>query len=155
MQMLDLAEVFENWELLIWVCATILAIVVESCTMALVAIWFVCGAVAAAIANSLGASLTVQTVVFFVVSIVMMVILKPLRDNIKNGKGKEMDSVQGNMCILTDKPDKHGNAMVKYKGVKWNASILEYSNDKEYEIDSEMVVINIKGNTVVVAPKHN
>lgn len=150
----SLSNMFQNWDLLLWVTITILSVIIESYTVALVAIWFVFGAVAAAIASSMGASILVQTIIFFVVSIAMIFLLKPLRENIKKGQGKEMDSVSGNGCILVEKPDKHGNAKVKYKGVKWNASILGYSNDKEYEVDSEMVVVNINGNTIVVSPKN-
>ena len=60
-----------------WLIAAAAFVVLEACTTALVSIWFAAGAVAALVASFLTDSLTVQALVFAVVSAIALCIMVP------------------------------------------------------------------------------
>ena len=60
-----------------WLAVFVLLIVIELATMGLTTIWFAGGAVAGFIASMLGANVVIQAVVFFVVSIVLLIFTRP------------------------------------------------------------------------------
>ena len=62
----------------IWLGAMVLFGVVETLTAGLVSIWFVAGAAAALLADLAHASVTVQLVLFAVVSAVALAVTRPL-----------------------------------------------------------------------------
>ena len=62
----------------VWAVATVLLGILEGITAELVAVWFALGALAAFVASLLGASLWVQLVVFFGVSLMSLLATRPL-----------------------------------------------------------------------------
>ena len=62
---------------LIWIGLFIILLIIEVFTVGLTTIWFAIGALAAAGANTLGANLTIQIIVFLAVSIVLMIFTRP------------------------------------------------------------------------------
>ena len=60
-----------------WVVVAVVMAVVEVMSLGLITMWFVVGALAALVASLLGADLFVQCAVFLVVSIVLLVALRP------------------------------------------------------------------------------
>lgn len=62
----------------VWLGAVVVFGVLEALTVRLVSIWFECGAIAALIAAVAGKSMTVQTVLFAVLSAVALVATRPL-----------------------------------------------------------------------------
>ena len=63
---------------IIWLALLIVFAITEGVTVALVSIWFMGGALAALIAALCGAELWVQVVLFFAVSILLLLCLRPL-----------------------------------------------------------------------------
>ena len=63
---------------IIWLAAVIILAVIEAATMGLTSIWFAGGAFAAAIAALLGGSLPIQIIVFFAVSVILLIVMKPI-----------------------------------------------------------------------------
>ncbi len=61
-----------------WLAIAAVMAVIEIASMGLITIWFVVGGIAAFIAGFLGADLTVQIVVFLVVSFACLILLRPL-----------------------------------------------------------------------------
>ena len=61
-----------------WLVIAAIMAVAEALSQGLITIWFVVGGVAAFLAGFAGASFTVQIIVFLVVSIVCLVLLRPL-----------------------------------------------------------------------------
>lgn len=61
-----------------WLAIAAVMAVVEIVSMGLITIWFVVGGLAAFVAGFLGADLTVQIIVFLVVSIACLALLRPL-----------------------------------------------------------------------------
>ena len=62
----------------IWLAVAAVMALIEVFTLTLVTVWFVAGGLAAFVAAFLGASTAVQVIVFAVVSIVCLVLFRPL-----------------------------------------------------------------------------
>ncbi|MEG0072568.1 MAG: NfeD family protein [Raoultibacter sp.] len=62
----------------VWLAVAVIMAVVEIVSLSLLTAWFVVGALAAFIANLLGADLVVQMIVFLVVSLLCLIFLRPL-----------------------------------------------------------------------------
>lgn len=63
---------------IVWVVAMILLLIVEAATAGLTCIWFALGALAALVAALFGAQLWLQIVWFLVISIVTLILTRPL-----------------------------------------------------------------------------
>ncbi|MFQ8958204.1 MAG: NfeD family protein [Eubacterium sp.] len=63
---------------IVWICAAVLFGIFEALTVQLVSVWFVIGAVAALVSSLAGAELYVQIIVFIAVSVLMLLITRPL-----------------------------------------------------------------------------
>jgi membrane protein implicated in regulation of membrane protease activity len=76
-----------NWNLMnwIWLCAIVVFSVLEAVTTSLVSIWFVCGSAVALIAAVAGASIPMQTLLFVIVSAVILAITRPIAKKITRG----------------------------------------------------------------------
>ena len=62
----------------VWLGVAAVMGIVEVLSFGLITMWFVVGALVAFLANLLGYDIIVQLVVFFVVSIVCLIVLRPL-----------------------------------------------------------------------------
>ncbi|MDE7279194.1 MAG: NfeD family protein, partial [Oscillospiraceae bacterium] len=61
-----------------WIIFFIAALLVEAATFALVSIWFAAGAMGALITASLGGNLTLQLIVFVLISGILLAFTRPL-----------------------------------------------------------------------------
>ena len=62
---------------LIWIGLFIILILIEIFTVGLTTIWFAIGSLAAAAANTLGANLIIQVIVFLAVSVILLIFTRP------------------------------------------------------------------------------
>lgn len=67
-----------NWAAIFWISLLVIFLVAEAATVTMVSLWFAVGAVAALIVCLLGGSILGQTVVFLLVSAVMLTLLRPM-----------------------------------------------------------------------------
>ena len=67
-----------NWAAIFWISVLVVFLIAEAATVTMVSLWFAAGAVAALIVCLLGGSLLGQTVVFLLVSAVMLTLLRPM-----------------------------------------------------------------------------
>lgn len=113
----------------LWVVIGVAFAVAEIFTTTLFLLMFAAGAVAAAGAAGLGASVPVQASVFVVVSAVTLVALRPaLRRRLGRpaGVGFGMERMQGASAVVVEQVDAdHG--MVKIDGELWQARAVEGS----------------------------
>lgn len=136
-----------------WLAAAIIFGVSEALTVGLVTIWFAGGALVALIAALLGAGLPIQIVLFFVVSIGLLVSTRKVFVNkLKTGKAKtNVDALVGEEAkVLTAiKPFEPGS--IKLKGQEWTA----VAKDDGLTIASGEIVkvIAIEGVKAVVKPQ--
>jgi membrane protein implicated in regulation of membrane protease activity len=136
-----------------WLIVGIIFAVSEALTVGLVTIWFTGGAVVALVAALLGAGIPVQVVLFFIVSIGLLVTTRKIFVNkLKTGGTKtNVDALVGEEAkVLTEiKPFEPGS--VKLKGQEWTA----VAKDDTLTIASGEVVkvVAIEGVKAVVKPQ--
>ena len=70
--------VYMNWEAFVWFALLVFFIAVEASTVTVVSIWFAAGSVTAFVASLLKSPLWLQIVLFFVVSILLLLALRPI-----------------------------------------------------------------------------
>jgi len=75
-------EVAMEMDALVWLGILIVMLVIEIVTLGLTTIWFAGGALIAFVLAMFGANLWVQIPVFFVVSLVLLFVTRPIASNI-------------------------------------------------------------------------
>ena len=109
---------------LFWLCLMILFIIFEANTVALMSIWFAAGALVAAVAALLNATLWVQVLLFFGVSGVLLACLRPLVHKYIKPKivATNVDSVIGSTGYVTAAVDNQAaSGQVKLGAMEWSA----------------------------------
>ena len=130
-----------------WFIAFLVLLFIEIITVNLVTIWFAAGALAAMIASTFTDSLVVQVIVFLVVSIVALLLTKPL---IKKFKGFQVtptnsDRVIGKVGEVTKKITKDNYGEVKVFGNTWTAC-----SDADLDVGTKVIVMSIEGVKLIV-----
>ena len=137
-----------------WSLIILVALVAELVTTALVAIWFVAGAVVALIAAVLGATPMAQFILFFVVtlitSLLALVLMKGKRKNRKPTLENNVDRYIGKIANVTERIDNiTGLGRAVYGGVSWAAR----SSDDAVKIDDGQVrILKVEGSKLIVEP---
>jgi membrane protein implicated in regulation of membrane protease activity len=134
-----------------WLGAALLLIAIEVVTLDLVLLMFAGGAVAAGIANALGAPLPVQIVVGAVVSVLLLVSIRPwllrhLRDRVPLVETNAAAQV-GRRAVVVQDVDVHGGR-AKLSGEVWSARAAREA--VVYPVGAEVRVVRIDGATAVV-----
>ncbi len=80
-----------------WLGIVALFLVIEAVTVGLTTIWFAGGALVAAVASGLGASQAVQWILFFAVSVILLIFTRPLAVRYMNR------GVERHECKQTDR----------------------------------------------------
>ena len=132
---------------LFWFIAFILFVVIELMTVNLVTIWFAVGSVAAMISTILTDSFIIQTLVFIVVSLICLLVTKPLVKKFKgfNIQPTNSDRVIGKTGEVTKKIEKNKYGEVKVLGNTWTAS-----SDEEIKVGTKIKVLEIEGVKLIV-----
>ena len=116
---------------IIWIVVMIAAVILEAATFSLISIWFAVGALASVIAALLGAGTTIQMIVFFSVSLVLLAATRPILKKLlpkgyipTNG---ELDL--GRTAVVIEKIDRMaGTGRVRLDGVDWGAVSADGKN---------------------------
>ncbi len=109
---------------LLWFGILVLFLLLESATVAMVSLWFAVGALAAIAAAALGAGVTVQCVVFAVVSCGALALFRPLAGKYITPRitRTNVDSLIGQTCLVTRAIDNvQGTGEVKLGSLPWTA----------------------------------
>ena len=113
-----------------WLILVAVMLVIEIFTMGLTTIWFSLGAVAAAIAAGLGAPLWVQILLFTVVSVVIMILVRPFALKVmdRNRTKTNIDEVIGQQAEVIEAIDnQREQGRVRFRGVEWMARSVDGS----------------------------
>ena len=109
---------------IVWTAAIILFGVVEAMTAGLVSIWFVAGALVALVAAFVDASLTLQIILFLVVSAAALALTRPMLRRITNANAipTNADRVLGAVAKVTERIDNENSSGAVYvDGKTWTA----------------------------------
>ena len=135
---------------ILWLILLVAFAIVEGVTVSLVSVWFIGGAAAALIAALCGAEVWLQVVLFFGVSIVLLLCLRPLSKRLLKQKkvATNADSNIGKEAIVTEEIDNlQGKGAVKIAGVEWSARSEDGS---VIEKDAVVRILRIEGVKVCV-----
>lgn len=130
-----------------WFITFLVLLFIEVITVDLVTIWFAIGALAAMGTAFLTDSILIQVAVFVVVSVIALLVTRPL---VKKFKGFDItptnsDRVIGKVGEVTKKIEKNKYGEVKIFGSIWTA----YS-EQELDVGSRVKVLGIDGVKLVV-----
>ena len=138
----------------VWVVLVIGFLIVEGAAPGLVSIWFALGALAALISSLLGAQVWLQAVWFVVVSVLALVVTRPLAKKYVNSRiqATNADMLIGQECIVTETIDKlRGTGAVSVAGKVWTARAD--GPETIIEKDAVAVVERIEGVKLIVKEK--
>lgn len=139
----------------VWIALILLFIIIESFTMQLISIWFTVGAFVAGIAYLLGANVGVQAALFFVVSILLMIVTRPMAKKLLKNSGAKTnkDRIINEIGIVTETIDNiNAKGQIKVKNETWSARNL---GNGIIEAGTEVTVISIEGvKAMVEVVKH-
>ena len=130
-----------------WFIAFVILLVIEFVTVNLVTIWFAIGAVAAIITTIFTDSILIQSIVFVVVSVIALLITKPLINKFKKFEVEptNSDRVIGKVGEVTQTIGKNKYGEVKVYGNTWTASSKQVIN-----VGERVKVLSIDGVKLVV-----
>ena len=136
---------------LIWLGLFIVLIVIELITVGLTTIWFAIGSLAAMAVNTLGGNLIVQIIVFFAVSVVLMIFTRPwaARHLNRNRLKTNYESKIGEIIRITERVDnlkQTGKSIVD--GQEW--TVRSQNNNEILETGDLAKIISISGVKLIV-----
>ena len=136
-----------------WLMAFIILVVTEFLTMGLTTIWFAFGALVSFFASLFGASLWVQIVLFLVVSLLVLIIYRPLAVKYVNSRRTKtnVDDLIGKEGKVVEKIDNlNQSGRVMLNGLDWSArSTLSGGT---IEVDTIVKVKDVQGVKLIVEP---
>ena len=135
-----------------WLMAFIILVVMEFLTMGLTTIWFAIGALTAFFASLFGASFWIQIILFLVVSLVVLVVYRPLAVKYVNSKRTKtnVDDLVGKEAKVTEKIDNlNQTGRVVLNGMDWSARTTIGGT---IDVDTIVKVIEVKGVKLIVEP---
>ena len=139
-------------EVLFWIAALVVFLVVEAVSAGLVSIWFAAGALAALICALLHGPVWLQAIWFVVVSGVTLILTRPLVKKYVNAKSvaTNADRNIGRTAVVTERiDDLAGTGAVKLDGVLWTA---RSSGGEPIEVGTAVTVREIQGVKLMVEP---
>ena len=139
-------------QVLFWIAALVVFLVVEAVSAGLVSIWFAAGALAALICALLHGPVWLQAIWFVVVSGVTLILTRPLVKKYVNAKSvaTNADRNIGRTAVVTERiDDLEGTGAVKLDGVLWTA---RSSDGEPIEVGTAVTVREIQGVKLMVEP---
>ena len=140
---------------ILWSVLAALFLLVELGTVALVSLWFVVGALAALAAALLGAAVWVQVLVFALVSLGMLLLLRPfLRRFVDPHKVRtNVDAVIGKEGLVTEAINNlESVGAVKLNGLPWSA---RSQDGAQIPAGTVVTVRAVEGVKLIVVPASN
>ena len=139
--------------LLIWLLGIIAFVILEAATYQLVSIWFAVGAIGGLIAEIIGVSFAIQMTVFLVISVLLLLCLRPVSRRLIKTKNERtnVDSLIGEEVLITKEVNnREGTGEGKVNGMVWSLK----SADNAVIPENETATVEcVKGVRLVVKRK--
>ncbi len=135
----------------VWLVLMIILLVIEGVVPGLVSIWFALGALAALLSAIVGAPLWLQIVWFLLISVVSLILTRPLAKKYVNSKTTptNADMLIGQECSVTEAIDNVlGLGAVTVGGKVWTARTE--NPDIKAAVGQTMTVVRIEGVKLIV-----
>ena len=132
-----------------WVILAVVFVVIESLTLGLTTIWFAIGALLAFFMAWLDFSWQGQVMIFMVSALVLLYYTGPIaRRYLKIGTTRtNVQALIGEPGLVIEKIQHVKHGQVEVNGQMWSAKA---SNNQEIEINEEIIIENIEGNSLIV-----
>ncbi|MDE5738102.1 MAG: NfeD family protein [Oscillospiraceae bacterium] len=133
-----------------WSVILIATVIAETSTFQLVSIWFAVGALVALIMSTMGFSLLSQTIIFTVISIILLCATRPIvkKLQVKNILPENIDLEVGKLAIvIQDISNTENSGRVKIGGVNWRART---EDNQVFKTGETVRVEKISGTTAYV-----
>lgn len=111
-------------EVLFWLGMIVVFLVIEAVTVGLTTIWFAVGALAAVVAGICGAGIVGQSVLFFVVSVLLLIFTRPLAVRYMNPykvRTNYEDVIDKTVRITKQVDNLNGTGTAILNGQEWTA----------------------------------
>lgn len=142
----------EKYMPFIWIGFAVLMAICEAATTQLVSIWFVVGAIAAAISTLFTPSIFIQLIVFLVVSTLTLLITRPLVKKLRRKSEKtstNADRLIGDIgVVIREIASAQSVGQVKIRGEIWSA----VSKQTPVQADERVKIVSIEGVKLLVEP---
>jgi len=136
--------------MLVWIIVAVVFAVIEGIISGLVTIWFTIGAVAALIAAAAGAPVSAQVVVFFIVSVVLLIFTRPiLVKKLRVGREKNYtQKLEGMPGLVIEAIEPFKSGQVKVGGIVWTA--VGQSDEFAAPAGSKVEIVRVEGVKLIV-----
>lgn len=117
-------------EVICWLLLAAIFIVLEIISLGLTTIWFAGGAFVAAIAGACGANLVIQVILFVAVSVILLVMTRPLAVKHLDARTEKTNSealIGQNAYVLQEINNLKEVGQAKINGMEWTARAKEDS----------------------------
>lgn len=134
-----------------WLILFVVLLIIEIFTMGLTTIWFAGGALIAFLLACLNLGLPIQIIVFLVVSIVSLVMTRPLAVKFFNRERQKTnaESLIGQKAVVLEAIDLiHGTGRVEVNGMEWSAKTDE--SEEVIQPGKIVVIDGIQGVKLIV-----
>ena len=137
--------------MILWLIVLVAAIVIEAMTMGLTSIWFSGGALTAMIVELLNGSISLQIIMFLIISLILLFYTRPIAVKHFNQKREKtnLDTVIGRTAVVSIPiHNLKETGQVILDGKEWTAR----SNDssKQFDKDALVKVVSIRGVKLMV-----
>ncbi len=136
----------------VWLLLVVGFLVLEAVTAGLVSVWFAIGALFAFLTSLITSSLTVQIIVFFVISIALILATLPLAKKYRSNKSLKTNAQRNigltGTVVVEISPQMPGR--VKVDGVDWTAK-----SNTVLKVGELCVVQSLESATVIVVPANS
>lgn len=137
----------------IWLAIMVLCLVVEAITVGLTTIWFAVGAFAAMIACALGLGTAGQFIVFFVISLALLIFTRPIAVKYINPHrvATNYEDAVDKTVKITERVDNiSGTGVAVLNGQEWTARMQQ--DDVTLEEGKLAKVVAIEGVKLILVP---
>jgi membrane protein implicated in regulation of membrane protease activity len=133
----------------LWLILAVVCMVVEAITLGLTSIWFAIGALIAYVLASFDFTWQVQVATFLLTSLILLYYTGPIaRRYLKIGSTPtNVQALIGEVAVVVEKIERGKKGQVQVKGQIWFARTKDL---QEADVDEEVIIDQIEGNTLVV-----
>jgi len=133
-----------------WISVMVIMAILEGVTTQLVSVWFVAGALAASVVSFYVPNFTIQFVVFVSVSLILLLVTKPIVKKLKNVKPEPTNAdrnIGKTAVVVQEINNSAGTGQVKLQGNTWTARAV---GDEVIPEGSKVTVKEISGVKLMV-----
>lgn len=143
-----------DWQ--VWLIAAVVLAIGEILTAGFFVLWFALGAGAATIAALLGLNIDWQTIIFLLVSFLLVLFTRPIvqrfahrRDaNVKTN----LEAIEGKLGLVTEQIDNVvGTGQVRLQGETWSARSV---GGEHFAVGTRVTIVGVDGVRLVVRGEH-